>query len=357
MRGIRGALCFGAMLAGACAPTTSTGTLPVEVLVVLDSAAPNLLVVSVDSTDARATIDLATLPFVPSLLATRGGLAAVAGVASATQAGGVAIIDLANRSLVELFTLPLGNVSAITFADERTIYVGSGTSHTAQMLELQQHAQQPIPAPSGAQGFVLARGKVFAVIGNRIGCAPIGCNNGPSWLVRIDPSVPRDSIPLSGPGNAGPAALGPDGYLYVLSAGEVVTEEGRLSIADPVRNLEIATFAGVGPIENAWIASDGGSRILIATPVGGLLVFDSRERRFTFPFGNGIPLTAPTDLVTDAVGAAYVSEQRGCAAVDPGLVRVFSGTLVERPSLRLGTCPVALGIAEIPADRIFPTAP
>src|SRR5690606_29138602 len=59
----------------ACAPTRSTGTLPAEVLVVLDSIENQLTLISVDSTWARRSIALDDLGFVPIRLAAQGGIA------------------------------------------------------------------------------------------------------------------------------------------------------------------------------------------------------------------------------------------------------------------------------------------
>jgi hypothetical protein len=82
MRRWIGLLAAGA-LAGACAPTNSTGVLPIEVLVVLDSIDQRLDLIPVDSGTVARTIGLAPLGFVPQFVAARGGTAVVAGTRSA----------------------------------------------------------------------------------------------------------------------------------------------------------------------------------------------------------------------------------------------------------------------------------
>lgn len=353
----RASLLAAASLAlGACAPTTSTGSLPLEVLVVLDSLDHTLRMIPVDSPTVVREIDLGgALGFTPSFLAARGRKAVVAGNGDSTAR--VVIVDLAAEGIQDVTDLLGGQIAAVTIADDEFAYVASWTNGAISRVRLADGTVELLAAPGGPQGFAVTRGKVFGVIGNRQGCGPIpdsGCNLGPSWLVQADPTLPRDSIALSGPGNAGPAAVAADGLVYVLSAGnEFQGDGGRLSIVDPIRNSEIASFGGVGPIVPSWIINDGGERMLIASGPGGLLVFNTRLRRFTLPFGNGIPLEFPTDLVGDAIGRAYVLQRGGCSAAAPGRVRVFGTSLIEQLSIQAGSCPIAAAIAEVPADRFF----
>ncbi len=342
-----------ALVAGACAPTNSTGSLPVETLVLLDStsAGTDLILVPLDSTDHQVRIPLDGLGFTPSVLASRGSVALVAG--SQPQAG-AAIVDLAGRRVVGTVALLDGDVRAATISDAEEAYVATASSAAVTRIGLTDGSSELIGAPGGPQGVVATRGKVFAVIGNRIGCSPAFCDRGASWLVQVRQGLPRDSIPLSGEGNAGPSAVGADGLLYVLSAGPPLGGgDARLSIVDPVRNVELVSYAGIGPASPAWLASDGGERILMASPVGGLTVFNTRERRFTLPYTSGIPLSMPRGLVTDARGLAYVPEQDGCGTSGGGRVRVFGLDLIERQSIASGSCLVGASIAEVPGNDLY----
>jgi len=177
-------------------------------------------------------------------------------------------------------------------------------------------------------------------------------------LIQVEAGLPRDSVPLSGPGNAGPSVVGPDGNIYVLSAGPPLGPgEGRLSVIDPVRNVETASFSGVGPVSPAWLASDGGDRVLLVSPAGGLMTYNTRERRLTLPFGSGIPLEFPSDLLTDAAGRAYVLQRGGCSSAAAGKIRVFGTTLIEQQPIHGVQCPIAGALAEMTAERIFTTLP
>ena len=243
--------------------------------------------------------------------------------------------------------------------DEETAYVAISSGSAVAILDLET-GQLPvlITAPGGPKGFAVARGKVFALIGNQIGCSPVACNKGPSWMVQVQPELPRDSIQLSGPGNALAGVVGTDGNLYVLSAGPPLGGgEGRLSVVDPVRNTELVSYAGVGPVAPSWIASDGGERILFASPAGGLMVFNTRERRVTLGFGSGIPLEFPTEMLTDALGRAYVLQRGGCSAGNGGRIRVFGTSLIEQQPITGVQCPIAGAMAEVPAERIFESQP
>lgn len=350
-------LLVAALLVGGCAPTNSTGTLPVEVLVVLDSTAGALALIPVDSSRVAATIELGDVGFVPRFVAARNRTAVVVGTDPATLTGGIAIVDLETRA-ISVRSLSLGRVAAVIMTDDETAWVASWSTGIVSRVNVATGEIMVIGAPGGPQGLVGTRGKVFAAMGNRQGCDvdPVGCGRGPSWLLQVEPGLPRDSIPLSGPGNAGPITTGADGNLYALVPGDNFSGgEGRLDVIDPVRNVEIASFARVGPVEPAWMTSDGVERVLFASEPGGLMVFNTRERRLTLPFGSGIPLTFPADLVTDAVGRTYVLERGGCSAANPGRIRVYKSNLIEGQSLRAGDCPVAAAIAEVPADDLFTT--
>jgi hypothetical protein len=338
-----------------CAPTRSTGTLPVEVLVVLDSTESALVLIPVDSTHVNRKVSIARLPFVPTRLATNGPLALIAGSQPST---GAALVDLATGAILQQWALLVGTVGAVTLPAEDHGFVAISSATAVARLDINgSDLPTLIAAPGGPQGFAVSRGKVFAVIGNRLGCLPTSCALGPSWLVQVESGLPRDSIPLSGPGNAGPAVVGPDGNLYVVSAGPPLGGgEGRLSIIDPVRNVEVASFAGIGPVAPSWVASDGGERVLIVSPAGGLMAFNTRLRRLSLPFGSGIPLEFPSGLVTDAAGRTYVLQRGTCGSPANGRVRVFGTTLIEQQQINGVVCPIAGAMAELPAERIFTAA-
>jgi hypothetical protein len=337
------------LVAGACAPTTSTGSLPVEVLVVLDQAERSLIVTPVDSSASLRIISISPVPVLATSLAVRGNLAAV----GLSGGGSVILVDIAKQEAIRTISL-FGDqpVSAIAFGEDGRLYVAARDPESVFRIDPATGAGDLVPAPGGPQGFGVVRGRVYGVAGNRIGCPPFPapCSSQPSWLSTLSNGF-GDSIPLLGPGNAGPATAGADGLLYVLSSGDGPPVEGRLSVVDPVRNVELASFGGFGPSPR-WVASDGGDRILVLSALNGLMVFNSRERRVERGAGLGIPFQSPGGMTVDALGRIYVLEQGNCTVTNPGRVRVFGADLIERPPLTGGICPVAAATTDIPADQL-----
>lgn len=339
----------GALVVGACAPTTGVGSLPVEVLVVLDRAERTLIVTPVDSTASLRVISISPTPLDPTTLAVRGNLAVV-GLASS---GAVILVDLARQEVLRIIPLFAGPVSAVAFGQDGLLYVSSRDAEQVFRINPATGSGDLVAVRGGPQGFGVARGRVYVVAGNRVGCTPVtlACPNGASWLSTISNGAIGDSIPLVGPGNASAATSGADGLLYVLSPGNGAPIDGRLSVVDPVRNVELASFGGFGPAPR-WLASDGGDRILVLSAANGLMVFDTKEGRVVRGAGEGIPLVSPAGVTADLLGRLYVLEQGGCTTANPGRVRVFGADLVERPPLTGGICPIAVATTDIPADQL-----
>jgi hypothetical protein len=330
-----------------CASTRSTGTLPVDVLVILDQANDELVLIPVDSTEARRTISLADIPeFTPRLVAANGTIAVVTGAEPKAL-----IVDLTTGPIGAPLLLNLVP-TAIHMSDAGIAYAGSSQFAALNRIDPIGRTVVLQVVPGGVGGFGAVRGRLYATVANRVGCNPESAEpcaeSGPSWLHELEPAGGSDSIPISGPGNAGRAIAGPDGLLYALSRGDGAPEEGRLSAVDPITNSELAAYGGFGPAPR-FIATDGLERILVASQAGGLMVFSARDRRVVRGFGSGISLRTPADLLTDEIGRVYVIEFGGCTSDNPGRVRIFGTDLVEGPEISL-PCPVAAAIGQVPAD-------
>jgi hypothetical protein len=351
---VRSIATVAALLISSCAPTTGIDSLPVEVLVVLDQGRSEVLLVPVDSTNIVNTFQVGGGDAVATSLAVRGDLALI----GFFDAGLVQVVDLSQRLVLRTIQFGEGNVSAVAFGSDGTGYVANRDVGLVSAFDVRTGNSLALhEVRGGPQGFGEARGRLFVVAGNRANCAPgtPQCASRPSWLRAISPTSVGDSIGLFGPGNAGPATSAPDGLLYVLHQGDGPPVDGRLSVVDPVANTEIGSFGGFGPLPR-WLTSDGGDRILIVSSQGGLMTFNSRERRVERGLGAGIPLSNPSGLSVDALGRIYVTEQQACTPASPGRVRVFGPDLVERPGFTAGACPVAAVIAEIPASALFETS-
>jgi hypothetical protein len=335
-----------ALLLSGCAPIIGTSALPVEVLVVLDRIEHQLRIIPLDSTHIVHTVDLG--PVEPSTLAA-SGTTAVVGLG---PAAGVLVVDLAAGRVT--YTVPVGlknPVAAVAMGDNGVAYAASPPTDVVTRINLFTGQTGYDSFPGGPQGFGLARGRLFVVEGNRGSCYPDleACPEGPSWL-RLFGST-RDSVGLSGPGNASVTAVSGDGSLYVLSSGSGGNVEGRLSQVDPVGLAEIAAFGGFGPFPR-FLVSDGADRLFVGSTAGGLMVFNTRTRLVERGFGAGIPLHNPQSFATDAVGRVYVVEGGSCSTGGAtGVVRIFGTDLVERTGVTLGVCPIAATVTEIPASQ------
>ncbi len=133
-----GGLLWTMLLVGACAPTNSTDTLPVEVLVVLDSTAGELVMIPVDSAHVRRTISLSTLGFVPTVLDARGDVAVVAG---RLPNAGAAIIDLSTGLVVAEVALLQGKVAAVQITESGEAYVAVTTGSAVANINLTSGGQ------------------------------------------------------------------------------------------------------------------------------------------------------------------------------------------------------------------------
>ncbi len=336
----------GALAIGACASTNSTGSLPIEVLVVLDQVDRNLVLVPVDSPSVVRFVPVADGGNIPTSLAVRGQFALV----GMGQAGVVLVVDLVAGQVTRRMSISTSGVTAVAFGDDGAAYAASANGLVTRFDPASGTGAIGLIS-GGPQGFGIGRGKVYLVMGNREGCGePGSCDDRPSWLVSLATVSPGDSVPLLGPGNAGPAVTGADGNIYVLSRGDGGAVEGRLSVIDPVRNAEVASFGGFGP-SPSWIGTNAGDRILVASEQGGLMMFNIRDRRVERGIGTGIPVNRPGGIATDELGRVYVLEQGGCSVSAPGRVRVFGPDLVERQLITGGICPVgAATTTAIPAS-------
>lgn len=334
-----------ALLLSGCASIIGTSALPVEVLVVLDRVEHQLRVIPVNADHAAYVVDLGDVQ--PTTLAA-SGTAAVVGLGAS---GRVLVVDLASARVTAVVPVGQNNpVVAVGMGDLGLAYAASPPTNIVTRINLRTGQTGYDSFPGGPQGFGLARGRLFVVEGNRESCYPRveGCD-GPSWLRLF--STPRDSVGLSGPGNAAATAVSGDGFLYVLSSGNGGSVDGRLSQVDPVGLTEIAAFGGFGPFPR-FLASDGDDRLFVGSAAGGLMVFNTRTRLVERGFGAGVPLRNPQALVTDAIGRVYVVEAGSCTpGGEAGSVRIFGADLVERAGVPLGVCPVAAAVAEIPASQ------
>jgi hypothetical protein len=177
----------------------------------------------------------------------------------------------------------------------------------------------------------------------------LGKPAGESWISVVDPAagdrgVLIDSIPLIGPGNAEYSAVASDGLVYVVQVGDPSVDEGRLSVVDPVRRQELASFGGFG-FGPGDLTADGSDRLLISSRTEGLMEFNTDERTIVRGEGNGIPVPGNTGVAVDSQGRVYAIES-GCS--ENGVLHLLRPDFTEIRTLTVGQCATQVLIARVP---------
>lgn len=344
------------LLAG-CAATTAPLPPPLEYLLVVNRNEPSLSFVPLRP-EGLATRLLIPVPgAVPGRVATRGSIALV----PLGPADGVAVVDLVNRRLERIVQLAPGArpFDALLIGDS-VAYVSNSGLNTITRIDLRSDDTASVVVGQWPTAIIPARGRLFVLNANLTTCpeSKAVCALGESWLTVVDPftnarSTGRDSVPLPGPGNARSGTVAGDGFLYILNTGseaDGVFPEGRLSIVDPIRRIEIANLGGFGS-QPGWVTSDGGERLFIASPFDGLLEFNTRTRSVVRGAGQGIPVVANSAVVVDRLNFVYALEAGSCTGGSSlGRVRVFRPNLTEVLAVTVGQCAVGMAIALVPEE-------
>jgi len=342
----------------ACAPTTAPLPDPLELLVVVNSAERTLSLVPLRPEGFAVRLSIPGARATPQRVATRGGL----GLVPLGAADGVAVYDIGRRMLLRTVSLAPGSrpFDGILIGDS-VAYVSNPPLNTITRIDLRTDDTASVAVGQWPTAMVSARGRLFVLNANLAECTESltgTCVLGESWITVVDPfantrSSGRDSIPLPGPGNARSAAVAGDGFLYVLSTGaptDSTTPDGRLSIIDPIRRVEVGSFGGFGP-EPVWVASDGGERLFIASPTEGLLEFNTRTRTVVRGVGQGLPVSQNTAVLVDRLGFVYAIESGSCTGgTQAGRARIYRPNLTELRGVDLGACAVGGAVALVPAD-------
>lgn len=338
--------CFAAvvLLNAACADTNAPAPEPTEALLVVNSTAATLSIVPVDNPAAGVQVPLGGTTPTPVGVSALGRTALVPlGLDNA-----VAVVDLVDAKVTR--TIPLPENSGATgsaIVDDSIAFVANPNLNTVSRVNYLAGTSIETPVGVYPQGIIYARGRIFVLNGNLVNFAPAG----PSWLTVLDPktSAQVDSIALTGPGNAGYAALGGDGLLYVMNTGSFFEGEGRLSLVDPIGLMEMASFAGFGTGPGN-VAADGGNSIYVSSFSEGLMVFDTDANQVVRGAGNGLDIPGNAAVAVDSKGRVYAIESGPCQGGKPGKAHVLDSTLAEKSVIELGECPAGAITTQIPAE-------
>jgi hypothetical protein len=336
----------GLLLLAGCVATEPFPPPPAEVLVVVNRDAHALTLIPVAAPTTQTSVPLGSTSPVPAGLAASEGIALV----PLGDDDAVAVVDLAAGAVLDTYGLP-ANSGAIGAAivDDSIGYVANPGLNSVTRINYLTGDTASVAVGVRPLGVVFTRGRLFVINSNSDGA---GDPLGESWITVIDPTTNVsatgiDSIPLPGPGNARHAAVGADGLLYVVSAGDSGTGEGRLSIVNPVTREELGSFGGFGNFPGT--VATLGSRIFISNRAEGLMEFDGHTRTMVRGAGDAIP---PTGIVAVAVGGSdriYTLVAGSCGAADASIV-VRRADYRGLTPIAAGQCGVALLLATVPAE-------
>jgi len=335
----------GAALALGCADTNAPLPDPTEVLLVVNSTGNTLSIVPVENSGQVVSVPLGGTTPTPVGVSARKDVALVPlGVDNA-----VAVVDLRTAAVAR--TIPLPDNSGATgsvIVDDSIAYVGNPNLNTVSRVNYLTGGIEDVAVGVYPQNLIFTRGKVFVLNGNLVNFVPAG----PSWLTVIDPETKAratgvDSIPLTGPGNAGFATVASDGLLYVMNTGDYFSGEGRLSVVDPLARTELASHAGFGTGPGN-VASDGGSHLFVSSFTEGVMEFDLDSNKVVLGAGHGIQIPGNSAVAADSKGRLYAIESGPCSGGEPGRAHVFDATLTEIRTITLGECPTGATVVQIP---------
>ena len=341
------ALLLCATVLAACADTNEPLPEPQAVLLAVNSTANTLSIVPLETPTEGVEVELGGTTPTPVGVSARGAIAAVPlGLDNA-----VAIVDLRAATVIRRIPLPDNSgATGSAVVDDSIVYVGNPNLNSVSRVNYLTGTTAEVPVGTYPQGVLFTRGRIFVVNGN---LDETFNPAGPSWITVIDPVTNQpvegnDSIPLTGPGNAGFGDVAGDGLIYVVSTGNFFEGEGRLSVVDPVALTEVASFAGLGSGPQEVAASD--ERVFISSFAEGLLEFNADSNEVVRGAGEGVPIPSNAGVAADRDGRVYAIESGPCQGGAPGTAHVLDDDLEELHTIPLGECSAGALVVEIPPE-------
>ena len=310
---------------------------------VLNTTGATLSLIPVAAPAQVSTIPLGAADVQPVSVATRGGVAVVA----LQGRDAIAVVDLRGGQLVNTVVLqPGAKVAGAALVDDSIAYVANSSLNSITRVDLVTGDTASLAVGHTPQQMVFTRGRLLVLNSN---LDSLGKPAGESWISVVDPAAPDrgaliDSIPLIGPGNAQFSAVASDGLLYVIQGGDPSIDEARLSVVDPVRRQELASFGGFG-FGPGDLTADGGDRLLISSRTEGLMEFDTADRVVVRGEGDGVPVPGNTGVAVDSQGRIYALEA-GCS--DNGSVHILRPDFSEIRTVAVGQCATQVLLARVP---------
>lgn len=332
---------FVLILLAACADTTAPLPADTEVLLAVNSTANTLSVVPVNAPGTGVAIPLGGTSATPVGVDARNGIALV----PLGSDNSVAVVDLSTGSVSHVALPDNSGATGVAIVDDSIAYVGNPNINSVTRVNYRNGDTASVKVGVYPQFITFTRGKIFVLNGNLDSTyTPAG----PSWITVIDPvtNTVKDSIGLTGPGNAQFASVGADGLLYVMNSGAFGSGEGWLSIVDPVGRDELGGLSGFGNSPGPVAAS--GNTLFVASYSEGVMTVATDTRSVVRGSGSGIAIPSNSTVAADGNGLVYAVSSGPCSGGAPGWAHVIRPDLTVGDSVSLGECSVGALFSAIP---------
>ena len=342
-----GSVVLAALVAGACSDAREQDTTAGQVIVVVNTASNTLSLVDATSFTAGPVVDLAPPMGTPATVDARGTVILVPmGDADAVRVVSSGTLPSGAPSIVPL---PAGSgATGVAIQDDSLAWVANPNLNSITQVNYLTGDTATIGAGGTyPQAVVVTTGYVFFINGNLSGGQPAGPST-VRWRTRSGPVSTFGDVALSCT-NARFAAMGVDGFLYVVCAGTPGAADGKLSIVDPVARREVAVLNGLGESPGVAVYHPSG-RLLIASATEGILEINTLTRVVTRGPGTGFKPGGAgiAALALDPRGRVYAVAAGACAS--PGTVHILSAPPAYSPlkTVAVGVCPAAAALAALP---------
>ncbi len=335
-----------ALVAAACSDALERDTTTGLVIAVVNTGSNSLSFVSAQSFTSGPVADLTPPTGTPATVDARSSVLVVPmGIVNALR-----VYSFGTLSGPTIIALPTNSgATGVAIENDSLAWVANPNLNSVTVVNYLTGDTVTRAAGTYPQAVAVTDAYVFVINGNLTGGQPAGPSS-LTWFTRSGPSpiYAFGTTPLSCT-NARFAAVGSDGFLYVVCAGTVGAADGKLSIVDPVALREVAVLNGLGELPGPAVYHPSG-RLLVASATEGILEVNTLTRSVTRGTGNGIKPSGDgiSGLTLDPRGRVYAVAPGTCAG--PGHVHVLSAPPDYRPlaAPTVGVCPAAAVLAAVP---------
>jgi len=332
------------LVAGACSDALEQDTTTGLVIAVVNTGSNSLSFVSATAFTSGLTTDLTPPTGTPTTLDARGSLVIVPmGTTNALR-----VYSFGTTTGPEIIALPTNSgATGVAIEDDSIAWVANPNLNSVTRVNYLTGDTSTFGAGTYPQAVAVTDQYIFFVHGNLAAGQPAGPSS-LRWLSRPGPVRAFGTVDLSCT-NARFAALGSDGFLYVVCAGAVGAGDGKLAIVDPVGRREVALLNGLGESPGPAVYHPSG-RLLVASATEGILEINTLTRSVTRGPGDGIKPSGDgiAGLAVDPRGRVYAVAPGACSS--PGRVHVLSAPPDYRPlaAPTVGVCPAGAVLAAVP---------